>query len=404
MAKKVTAKVKPSVLAWARESAGLSLSEAAKRADIAVDALQAWETPSDPQASPSVPKLRKLAEAYKRPLAVLYLPEPPLTFQALKDFRRLPGGGIPAMPAEVVLEARLARERRESVLSLAEDAELAMKAFSLSGTLQDSPEELGGRIRDWLGISAPLPSAYKDATGHKALKYWRAAIESKDVLVLQSSRFPASVASGFAIYESTLPIIVISRKEATPRRRLFSLVHEFAHLVLRASGVSDLDLDVDLARPPEELRVEVFCNAVAAAALMPTQAIAQHRVVRATVHGMEWTDQQLDELSRDIGASREAILRRLLTMGLTTKTYYEEVRDRYRREWDEQRKKAKAGPKSDIPRNMAQEAFGDLGRRYVGLVLDQFYHQRLTLSDVAGHFGVKTRHIPAIEQMVRKSA
>src|SRR5690606_31999174 len=144
MAKKVTAKVKPSVLAWARESAGLSLSEAAKRADIAVDALQAWETPSDPQASPSVPKLRKLAEAYKRPLAVLYLPEPPLTFQALKDFRRLPGGGIPAMPAEVVLEARLARERRESVLSLAEDAELAMKAFSLSGTLQDSPEELGG--------------------------------------------------------------------------------------------------------------------------------------------------------------------------------------------------------------------------------------------------------------------
>lgn len=404
MTKKVLAKVKPALLVWARESAGLSQADAATKADVKLEALQDWESGLSPEAVPSIPQLRKLAAAYKRPLAVLYLQEPPKTFQALKDFRRLPGGVTPRMPPEVVVEARIARERRESVLALAADAGAKIDEFGLQATLKDDPEALAQRVRDWLGIHLPLDSSHRDGTGHKALKYWRTAIERKDVLVLQTSRFSSEVASGFAIYESLLPITVISRKDAPPRRRLFSLLHEFTHLALRASGVSEISLDTELSKAPEEQRVEVFCNAVAAAALVPATLLLQHSVVRQHGDIQSWGDDELALISRDFGASREAVLRRLLTLGRTSKEFYEDTRERYVQEWHKQREREKNSSKDGIPRNMANEAYGDLGRRYIGLVLDQFYHERLTLSDVAGYLGVKTKHIPVIEQMIRKSA
>jgi Zn-dependent peptidase ImmA (M78 family) len=404
MVKKVLAKVKPALLVWARESAGLSEVDAADKAGVKLEALQDWEAGRSAEIAPSIPQLRKLAAAYKRPLAVLYLQEPPVTFQALKDFRRLPGGGTPRMPPEVVLEARISRERRESVLALATDAGAKIGQFELQATLTEDPEEVGQRVRDWLGVRLPLDSSTRDGTGHKALKYWRAAVERKDVLVLQTSRFSSEIASGFAIYERLLPIVVISRKDAPPRRRLFSLLHELTHLILRASGVSDLSLDTDLSQAPEEQRVEVFCNAVAAATLVPASLLLEHSVILQHGDAQSWSDDELARISRDFGASREAILRRLVTFNLTSKKFYEDTRERYIEEWHRQRERDKNNSKDGIPRNMANEAFGDLGRRYIGLVLDQFYHERLTLSDVAGYLGVKTKHIPVIEQMIRKSA
>ena len=50
------------------------------------------------------------------------------------------------------------------------------------------------------------------------------------------------------------------------------MLHEFAHLMVRVSGVSDLETDE--RRPPEDQRIEVFCNHVAAAALMPKESLS----------------------------------------------------------------------------------------------------------------------------------
>jgi Zn-dependent peptidase ImmA (M78 family) len=43
-------------------------------------------------------------------------------------------------------------------------------------------------------------------------------------------------------------VIAVNRKDP-PTRRTFSLLHEFAHLMVRISGVSDLEADAK--RPPK---------------------------------------------------------------------------------------------------------------------------------------------------------
>jgi transcriptional regulator with XRE-family HTH domain len=99
----------PTVLTWARESAGLPVELAAKKAAIPSERLAAWERG---EQRPTFAQLRKLSEVYKRPLAIFYLKEPPRGFQPMHDFRRAAERAtIPNSP-ELTMEIRKAHDRR----------------------------------------------------------------------------------------------------------------------------------------------------------------------------------------------------------------------------------------------------------------------------------------------------
>lgn len=178
MAAKVKALVKPELLVWARESAGLTVDQAAKGITKDPQKLAAWERGDD---RPSVSQLRRLATKYKRPLAVFYLSEPPIDFEPLRDFRRLPGeiAGVlsPALRAEI----RFARERRDLGLELYDELGQQPPRFELRSTMARDPEELGEQIRTYLGVTYEQQSSWRDPRiGYNA---WRALIEAQGVLV-----------------------------------------------------------------------------------------------------------------------------------------------------------------------------------------------------------------------------
>ena len=61
------AKVNNAVLLWARESARLEVEEAARKAQVKPERLEAWERGD---ALPTINELRLLGRAYKRPFAL----------------------------------------------------------------------------------------------------------------------------------------------------------------------------------------------------------------------------------------------------------------------------------------------------------------------------------------------
>jgi Zn-dependent peptidase ImmA (M78 family)/DNA-binding XRE family transcriptional regulator len=399
MVASVRAKVKKELLQWARETAGYGLAEAAKRLQVSEERLASWESGD---AKPTVSQLQGMADAYKRPLSVFYLQEVPEKFQAMRDFRRMPGTGMRRLSPELTLEIRQAHQRRELALDLREGSE--PRLFELKTTLREDPELVGARIRETLRIGAAERAAWRaDRGGYSAFNALRTRVEALDVLVFQSDRIGADEVSGFAIAESLLPVIVVARKDTPPTRRTFSLIHEFAHLMLHMSGVSDLH--VDAARPPEDQRVEVFCNCVAAAVLMPRiDLLAERAVADHDGPPDDWSDEVIAELARNYGVSREALLRRLLTFALTTQAFYRAKRAEYRDEFLRQRERERERNKSSsetFARNPPRDALTNFGRPFVRLVLESYYQERMTLSDVSGYLGVRTRHIPTLEQNIR---
>ena len=395
MTKRIKATINPKVLTWARESAGFDLAAAAAKVDVDEEKLVAWEAGDD---QPSIPQLRKLAEAYKRPLAVLYLPEPPTTaFQAMHDFRRLPELGLRRFSPELTLEIRLAQQRRELALELFQDADEMPPAFTLETTLGTDPEKAALAIREALGVDYKLQSHWRDP--RVAFLAWRSRIEGLGVLIFQASRIESDEASGFASWADVLPFMVINRKDAYARRT-FSMFHELAHLMLRQSGVSDLDLEGPRAADDE--KIEVFCNQVAAAALMPRDLfLAENLVAAKGVGRHEWDDNTVHTLSLTYGVSREAIVRRLLTLGRTTEAFYGRKRAQYAVEFQQQRERDREKNEGKpIPRNMPRETVADYGKPFVRRVIENYHADRISLSDVSGYLGVKVRHVPGIEQQL----
>jgi Zn-dependent peptidase ImmA (M78 family) len=395
MATRVKALISPALITWARDTAGFSRAEAAVRLKITEEQLASWESPDD-ETAPSIPQLRKLATLFKRPLAVFYLPEPPTKFEVMRDLRRLPGAGIRHFSPALQLEIRAAAERRELALDLAADLDQEIPKFTLTANIGEDSEVVGGRIRAALGVTDELQANWRDADGRTGFNAWRSRIESTGTLVFQTTTFPAEEASGFAISADVSPIISVNRSDALTRRT-FSMLHEFAHLMVRVSGVSDLETDE--RRPPEDQRIEVFCNQVAAAALMPKDSLlVQPGVAEQGLRSEAWSDVQISDLARRFNVSREALVRRLLTFNRTTSGFYNRKRAQYIAEHNaaiaRQREKT-----TEIKRNMPQEIVSHFGKPLVRMLLGNYYQDRLTLSDVSGYLGLKVKHIPKLEQV-----
>lgn len=393
---RLKAAITASVLEWARKSAGLTPGDAARKVSSKTtpETILAWEAGDD---QPTIPQLRKLAQAYRRPLSVFFLPNPPKDFQPMHDFRRLPGEVANTYSPALMRELRLATERRELALELFEDLDEVPQKFTLTASLDGEPERIGAVIREALGVTIAEQTA-----GHarqNSFAFWRRKIEALGVLVFQAERVELSEMLGFSIAQSVLPVIGVNRKNK--RGRVFTSLHEFAHLVLRRSGICDIEEDYQ--RPPEEQRIEIFCNAVAGAALLPADELLATPLVAAKGDGRsDFTVEELDALANRYGVSALVVMRRLLTLRRTSKHFYEEKQRTYRAIYarhDRQERESHEG--QEMARNMPRETVGKLGSPFVRLVLENYYRERITLSDVSDYLGVKVRHVPRIEEQLR---
>ena len=313
----------------------------------------------------------------------------------MRDFRRMPGEIANVYSPELRHEIRLANERRQLALELFAELEEESTRFSLSATLSDAPEKVGTTIRDALDIDYAKQTQSRNR--QSSFPFWRRRMEALGVLVFQAERVKLSEMLGFSIVDPVLPVITVNRKNK--RGRVFTLLHEFTHLMLRRSGICDLDED-DL-RLPDEQRVEVFCNAVAASALVPAQNLLNEPQVFGKGRS-SWRNDELEALAERYGVSALVVLRRLLTVGRITEAFYREKQADYRaiyKRLDQEELDSRG--EAEILRNMPRETLGKLGSPFVRLVLNNYYRETITLNDVSDYVGVKVRHVPKIEEQLR---
>jgi Zn-dependent peptidase ImmA (M78 family) len=349
------------MLLWAREAAGLSVQEAARKAATKPERLEQWERG---ELRPTVTQLRKLADVYKRPVAVFFLQKrlPPESFPS--DFRKLDPDRAEPLSPELRLAIRQARRRRLATLELLQELGEQPADFTLRTRVGEDPDKIADKLRNALGIPETLPAG--DA--RQVLNRWREAAERAGILVFQAEDVALGEARGFSLGERPLPAVVVNIQDA-PQARSFTLAHEITHLMLGMDAMCAL---AETGPDTEARRVEVFCNAVAGAALVPAASLlVQSETPKRRVASVP--DEAVEVLARRYGVSPEMVLRRFVALERVAPSFYQQKRQEYLRRYEALRLRQRGGfaPPPTV-------AVAVSGRRFCRLVLDAYDERLIT--------------------------
>lgn len=316
--------VNPALLTWARNTAGLSLRDAARRAKITpprrrkneepatpVDRLASWEKG---QTTPTLPQLKALAKAYHRPLVTFFLAAPPAQTNPLTDYRTLPAASCES-PEFGALKRRIFRLHR-TLRAIAEDELTAALPFVGSCAMEDGIPAVIDVIRKTLAFD-PTTRRRPHESVFAGLREKAQAAGLYVLLMGNLGSHHSNVGPeefrGIALADPYAPLVVINSNDAKSAMP-FTLAHELAHVFLGAGGISNQNA-FEPRRPHKS--VEQFCNAVAAELLAP------ENLVRPAWN--ERSGEPMDavrRLAQNFGVSEEVIARRLSDLGLLDKDDY----------------------------------------------------------------------------------
>jgi Zn-dependent peptidase ImmA (M78 family)/transcriptional regulator with XRE-family HTH domain len=269
--------INPAILVWARQSAGLSLEEAAQKLGLvdsakqtATDKLVALESG---EKLPSRSQLTKISKVYNRPLLTFYMAAPPAEGRKGEDFRQTTIGVSKREDALLDVLRRQVRARQEMVRSVLEDDEdIKELTFVGSVTMMQGVGHLVQALANELKFDhTDLAERRRDPS--ELFRVLRTQAEHTGIFVLMlgdvgswHSALGAEVFRGFAIADRVAPFVVVNSNDALSARS-FTLIHELAHLWLGQSGVSG---DPSADEPKNDhARIEQFCNDVAGEFLLP---------------------------------------------------------------------------------------------------------------------------------------
>lgn len=373
--------VAPTLLIWARKSMGLSIREVAKKLKTSEDVLSKWEAG---EKKLTLNQVEKLAKIYKRPLAVFFLSDPPQDLPLPEDYRTMPMDKKKPFSSKTLLAIRRARRLQSLATELAKSLNREIITEIGSASLSDDPESLAIKIRSQLGIGIQMQFDWKDE--NEALSEWKKAVEKRGVFVFQIGMPLEEGIRGFSLLENRPPAIVLNLRD-TVKGRIFSLFHEYGHLLLNNGGICDMEEIYG-----ENKSIEKFCNHLAGAILVPKDALINHGLIKSKKYPSSWSDEILKDLAKSFKVSQEVILRRLVILDLADRNFYKKKRDEWKKiEYRRGGKGLRNPPKECIQRN---------GIPFVSLVLESNREDKITYKDVADYLSLRLKHLPKVEQLI----
>ena len=382
MMKSITIEINSEVLKWLRESSGWKIEEVSKRLGTSPEAISEFEAG---KKSPTLTQLRVLSELYKRSLASFFLSKPKEETPLPKDYRFLPNRAN-IFDRKTILAIR----RSRSLQSIGKELSLNIRYETVTkakkAALTDNPEIIAGGYRELFALDFEKQRKFKDS--YKLFAYLRDVLEDSNVLVFQFS-MPIEDARGFALADELPSIVVINSKDSI-EARLFTLMHEFGHILL---GETVIDIpDESLANRDN---IERWCNGFSASFLLPKESISE---LFKEYRGRLTETETLNSLSRKYKVSKAVLLVKMLELDYISRQEFESVLARY-----VPKETKKIGvKKKGISLTSDQRCLSEMGNKFVSLVANNFDKDFITYSDALSYLSIKSKNFDKVLAKARK--
>ncbi|MEB0898317.1 ImmA/IrrE family metallo-endopeptidase [Citrobacter portucalensis] len=304
--------INPQIFNWACARAQVSEEDLSQSLGVKLEKVIGW---SRGDLKPTFGQAQKLASKLHIPFAFFFLPAPPQDILPIPDLRTHGNHGLANVSIDLKDTIASVVRRQEWFKDYLKDQDAEALSFIGSYNVNSDPVEVAENIRQTLKLENLNPR------GLSWEEYQRKIVdgaEAAGILVMRSgivennTHRPLSVSEfrGFAISDSHAPVVFVNLRDAPPAR-LFTLLHELAHLWLGQSGVSS-------GSAIEDRREEQFCNAVAGEFLAPAR-----EVIALWSDNKELND-NVSDIARIFHVSRYVIIRRAFDLGLVSYDTYNE--------------------------------------------------------------------------------
>jgi len=369
--KSIKIQVKPEVIKWAISTSGWTETELISKLKISESTFKDWLS-----GNITIKQLESLADKLKRPLAVFFLPKAPDEKPKPKDYRMLPKKEG-KFNKKTILAIRKARYLQGIIQELTINIENDLKPKITFHKITDNPQEISLKYRTLLNLSDEKQTTeLKDA--YKVYAYLREALEDKNIYSFQIS-MPLEDARGFALSDKDPKVVVVNSKDEI-EARIFTLMHEFGHVLLGETAISLSELE-------SQDKIEKWCNQFASNFLLPKE-LAQ-TVFSQNKESLIET-RTLNTLKRKYKVSKAMLAYNMFNLNFITQSVYKSILDR------PAQVKAEGKQKIIDPRTQDQKCIAELGHKLPSLIADNMDKGFITYSDALNYLSIKTKYFEKV--------
>lgn len=357
--------IRPNMLTWAIQRAGHNVVAYLDENDK----VRSWV---EGEKYPTARQLEGFANNMHVPYGFLFLSTPPVETMPIPLFR---GSSSPTKMNlnvyETVQTMQYRQEWAEEYIQEQLDAEELQFVASLS--LHDGVEGAVAKIRELLELDETW--AFGERSSASAVNRITQHLESLRIITSFNGvvgnnthrKLSVEECRGFALVSKTAPLIFINNDDSKSAQ-LFTLIHEFSHLLLGVSagfgGIEDSNDDF-----------EKFCDSVAANFLVPRLLFIS-----------QWnaTERSIDKCAKKFKVSSLVVARRAYALELLSSQEYQEFYISYRASW---KLRTKPQSKSGDFFRSAAKRIGKLFGLYVNTAVRSGYLLHLDAYRLTGLHG-----------------
>ncbi len=371
--------VKSEVIEWAIKTSGWKIEELAKRLNTSETIIEKWIKGGK---NPTLRQLTELSLKTKRPLASFLLPKAPPEKPMPKDFRKIQDKKD-IFERKTILAIRKARYLQKISYELSINLDRNSKSTIKKIKLSDDSKIIAEKYRELLGLTLEMQSKeFKDS--YKLYNYLRDKFEDFNLFCFQIS-MPIDDARGFVLTDQ-IPKVVVVNSADNIEPRIFTLLHEFGHVLLGDTSISIPSFNTTD-------KTEKWCNEFASAFLLPKEIAL--KLFNDNKDKLLET-KTLNYLSRKYKVSKAMLLYNMKSLRFISKEKYDEVLNR------PFKKKTKGDKKSGGGVPQDRKCYSELGVNFISLVANNIDKEIITRSDALSYLSIKSRNLNKVLTKARK--
>lgn len=371
------ANINPQLLTFSRERIGYAIPDIAQKLQVKEEKWLQWEKGEE---KPTTNQLINIARLLDRTPAFFYLNSLPDEEEPLSEFRTINNALLVSGSPKLIGAIREAKRNRESLLELYSEQRKRPAQIPSLDIMGETVQQKAERVRNWMGVSMDTQSTWGSSSA--ALTSWKNLLEEKDIYIVQFPFVKVDECRGFALSEVEVPIIGINSKDSY-NARIFTLIHELAHILYRDSVLINDSLTGYFGRGRT---MEQKCNRLAAEILVPGDELKRE------CNAENFSVQEVKRLSRKFRVSGYVVLIRLRTTHLISKEEYRSLESQFSF-YDSSGKGSDGG-------NPYYNQIVRKGRLYLKAAFQSYFDSQINVVELANLTGWK---VPNLNELAAKT-